>query len=324
MLSGLKDRLMAPEAAAEAMRAWAEETNRINRERRASGASDRKELANVEKKIAAMIAVIEDGGYVRGMVDRQRELEARQDELNERLSAVPADLPDIHPNIADVYRRNPAIGFRSYDRFFPSQDTLLKGGFDNLIALPLRGRPREHSNSLFLDDDFEPLADQWAFLSALRRLSMVEATAIADEATRQGRVMDLRLPEDEDEEPWSSPPSRRRPPPKIAGFLPEKIDVVLGGQIYIPRVGLPPGLVNRLIRLAAFQNPAFYSSQAMRRSTFGIPASLPVANCSRATWPCRVVVARRWRVCLTISALASICGTNVIPATPLKPPFSAS
>lgn len=108
VLSGLKDRLMAPEAAAEAMRAWAEETNRINRERRASGASDRKELAGVEKKIASMIAVIEDGGYVRGMVDRLRELEARQGELNERLSASPADLPDIHPNIADVYRRKVA------------------------------------------------------------------------------------------------------------------------------------------------------------------------------------------------------------------------
>ena len=105
VLSGLKDRLMAPEAAAEAMRAHAEETNRINRERRASGAGDRKELADVERRIAAMIAVIEDGGYVRGMVDRLRELEARQDELNERLSAAPAELPDIHPGVADIYRR---------------------------------------------------------------------------------------------------------------------------------------------------------------------------------------------------------------------------
>ena len=105
MLAGLKDRLMAPEAAAEAMRAYAEETNRLNRERRASGATDWKELAGIEKKIKTMIAVIEDGGYVRGMSDRLRELEAGQDEINERLSAVPADLPDIHPRIADIYRR---------------------------------------------------------------------------------------------------------------------------------------------------------------------------------------------------------------------------
>ena len=105
VMAGLKDRLMAPEAAAEAMKAYAEETNRLNRERRASGATDRKELADIEKRIATMIAAIEDGGYARGMMDRMRELEARQDELDERLAAVPADLPDIHPNIAIVYRR---------------------------------------------------------------------------------------------------------------------------------------------------------------------------------------------------------------------------
>ena len=52
-----------------------------------------------------MVAVIEDGGYARGMMDRMRELEARQDEINERLSTVPTDMPDIHPKIADIYRR---------------------------------------------------------------------------------------------------------------------------------------------------------------------------------------------------------------------------
>ncbi len=34
-----------------------------------------------------------------------RELEVRQDESEERLAAGPADIPDIHPNIAIVYRR---------------------------------------------------------------------------------------------------------------------------------------------------------------------------------------------------------------------------
>ena len=105
VMAGLREKLMAPEAAAEAMTAYAEETNRLNRERRASGATDRKELADIEKRIASMIAAIEEGGYVRGMSDRLRELEARQDEIAERLSAAPVDLPDIHPNIATVYRR---------------------------------------------------------------------------------------------------------------------------------------------------------------------------------------------------------------------------
>ena len=102
---GLKDRLMAPEAVADAMRAYAEETDRLNRERRASGESDRKELAGVEKKIADIVAAIEDGGYTRALMDRLHELEAQRDELRERLATAPADIPDIHPNVAGLYRR---------------------------------------------------------------------------------------------------------------------------------------------------------------------------------------------------------------------------
>ena len=181
--------------------------------------------------------------------------------------------------VTEAMEKNPDIGFGSYDRFFPSQDTVPAGGFGNLIALPLQGGPRENGNSVFLDDSFEPHADQWAFLSSLRRLSPAAATAIADEAGRQGRVVGLRLPlDEEDDEPWNAPPSRHRPLPEIAGTLPERIDAVLGDQLYIPRTSLPPGLVNRLIRLAAFQNPAFYSAQAMRRSTFGIPRIVACAE----------------------------------------------
>ncbi len=181
--------------------------------------------------------------------------------------------------VTEAMERNPDIGFASYDRFFPSQDTVPVGGFGNLIALPLQGGPRENGNSVFLDDGFAPHGDQWAFLSSLRRLSPDVATAIVDEASRQGRVVGLRLPlDDDDDEPWNAPPSRRRPLPGITGPLPERIDAVLGDQIYVPRAGLLPGLVNRLIRLAAFQNPAFYSAQAMRRSTFGIPRIVACAE----------------------------------------------
>ena len=181
--------------------------------------------------------------------------------------------------LTEAMERNPDIGFRSYDRFFPSQDTLPQGGFGNLIALPLQGGPRESGNSVFLDGDFEPLPDQWSFLSGLRRLSATEIATIVDEAGRRGRIMGLRLPlDDEDEEPWTAPPSRRRPLPAIAGALPERIGAVLGDQLYVAREGLPPGLVNRFVRLAAFQNPAFYAAQAMRRSTFGTPRIVACAE----------------------------------------------
>ncbi len=105
MLDGLRERLMAPEIAAEAMRAYAEETNRLNRERRSSGSADRKALADVGKKLQEIVAAIEDGGYSRPLMTRLRELEAKQDELTERLSRVPVDIPDIHPNVGGIYRR---------------------------------------------------------------------------------------------------------------------------------------------------------------------------------------------------------------------------
>ena len=181
--------------------------------------------------------------------------------------------------LTEAMENNPDIGFKSYDRFFPSQDTLPDGGFGNLIALPLQGGPRESGNSVFLDEEFEPHADQWAFLASLRRLTLAEAAAIVDEASGQGRIVGLRLPvEEEDGEPWTTPPSRRRPLPVIAGVLPKQIDAVLGDQLYVRREGLPAGLVNRLVRLAAFQNPEFYRAQAMRRSTFGIPRIVACAE----------------------------------------------
>ena len=105
LLLGLRDRLMAPEIAAEAMRAHAEETNRLNRERRSSVDADRRELEKIARSVKEIIAVIEEGGGNRVMVARIRELERREDELTERLSQAPVEIPDIHPNVAGIYRR---------------------------------------------------------------------------------------------------------------------------------------------------------------------------------------------------------------------------
>jgi DNA invertase Pin-like site-specific DNA recombinase len=105
VLAGLRDRMMTPEIAAEAMRAYAEETNLLNRKRRTSSETTRRELADTEKAINEIVRVIEQGGYHRALSARLTELEAKQDELSARLSEAPADLPDIHPNIGDIYRR---------------------------------------------------------------------------------------------------------------------------------------------------------------------------------------------------------------------------
>lgn len=175
--------------------------------------------------------------------------------------------------LTETMEKRPEIGLDSYDRLFPNQDTMPKGGFGNLIALPLQKRPRERGNSVFLNVDLTPHPDQWAFLSQIRRLIRNEVEAIIYEAERQGRIIGVRevITEEEDNEPWAASPSRRRKEPPIVGPLPDQIELILGNQIYIEKGGLPPALLNRLVRLAAFQNPEFYKAQAMRLSTYNKP-----------------------------------------------------
>ena len=84
--------------------------------------------------------------------------------------------------LTETMESRPEIGFNSYDRLFPNQDTLPKGGFGNLIALPLQKQPRQFQNTVFLDGDFKPYADQWAFLASLVRTSRARAEALVRDA----------------------------------------------------------------------------------------------------------------------------------------------
>jgi hypothetical protein len=85
--------------------------------------------------------------------------------------------------------RRHQVGLDSYDRFFPNQDTMPKGGFGNLIALPLQFAPRKAGNSVFIDSDFRVLPDQWQFLSTIRRLSADAAEEIVAAAQRKGDLI---------------------------------------------------------------------------------------------------------------------------------------
>src|SRR5213083_3716691 len=113
----------------------------------------------------------------------------------------------------------------SYDRLFPNQDTLPRGGFGNLIALPLQHEARERGNTVFVDDRLVPHADQWAYLAGLPRMEPLTVEAIAREASARGQVIGLRIAptgEEEDEVPWEAPPSRRPRPSRIDEPLPAK------------------------------------------------------------------------------------------------------
>jgi superfamily II DNA or RNA helicase/very-short-patch-repair endonuclease len=184
--------------------------------------------------------------------------------------------------LTETMEHRPDIGLGSYDRLFPNQDTLPKGGFGNLIALPLQKEPRLRQNTVFLDDAFQPHPDQWAFLASIQRIPKAQVEAVVRDADRRGRIIGVRVAatdeEDEDASPWTVPPSRRRQEVPITGPLPKSMEVVVGDQVYLRKEGLPPGLRNRLIRLAAFQNPEFYRAQSMRLPTYDKPRIIDCAE----------------------------------------------
>jgi superfamily II DNA or RNA helicase len=172
--------------------------------------------------------------------------------------------------LTETMERRPDVGLDSYDRFFPNQDTLPQGGFGSLIALPMQRKPRQLGNSVFLDENLSPYDDQWAFLSEVRRIGRTEVEECVNKAEAKGHVIGVRLyPSEEEGEtlPWFAAESRRKEK-SIAGPLPKELEVVLASELFVAKELLPPALRNRLIRLAAFQNPEFYRTQAMRRPTY--------------------------------------------------------
>lgn len=182
--------------------------------------------------------------------------------------------------LTETMEHRPDIGLDSYDRLFPNQDTLPAGGLGNLIALPLQKRARERGNSVFLDDVGDPWPDQWAFLSGIRTMSMAAVERIVRSAESRNRVLGVcfAFDGDDDDAPWTAPPSRRRSEPPLVGPLPEALELTLANEIYIAKEAMSPALRNRLIRLAAFQNPEFYRQQAMRLPTDRIPRVIGCAE----------------------------------------------
>src|SRR5580658_3552742 len=170
--------------------------------------------------------------------------------------------------------RRHQLGLGSYDRLFPNQDTMPQGGFGNLIALPLQKIPRKSGYSVFLDDSLEPIRDQWRYLASIPRMEPLAVERIVRGVEKTGNVVGVRMSlvdEDSLEDPWLLPPSRRAPEKPIPGPLPATVRIVRSNLLFVDKTGLPEAMLNRLTRLAAFQNPEFYKAQAMRLPTYDKP-----------------------------------------------------
>ncbi|WP_459570135.1 TOTE conflict system archaeo-eukaryotic primase domain-containing protein [Cupriavidus sp. 8B] len=157
----------------------------------------------------------------------------------------------------------------SYDRLFPNQDALPKGGFGNLIALPLQKQPRERGCSVFVDDDFESYTDQWTHLASVRTMDNADIEGAIFRATGGAHPLDVAFIAEEDQaEPWKPPPAL---PKRLNGPMPTSLTLTLANQLYFEKAQLPQSLLNRLVRLAAFQNPEFYRTQARGFSVWDTP-----------------------------------------------------
>lgn len=163
--------------------------------------------------------------------------------------------------------RHHELSFRSYDRLFPNQDTMPKGGFGNLIALPLQKKARELGNSVFIDDNFEPYENQWEFLSAIQKISEESIVSLAVRLSGPDELGVLKKDDEEIEKPWE-------PKPRIGLTIqdfPDEMTLVRANMIFIPKAGISQKGLNAMKRLAAFKNPEFYKAQAMRLPTYNKP-----------------------------------------------------
>ena len=165
----------------------------------------------------------------------------------------------------------PALSFSCFDRLFPSQDILPKGGLGNLIALPLQLEPRKQGNSLFIDDNGKPFKDQWAKLASIKRVTKNELAQHLNalEALKE------QLNEGISNSPWKN--LNRIEHEKIAN-CPKQLKLILANQLYIPLGQLPGKLTSKLKQLAVFSNPEFYKRQALRLTTIGVSRYICAAH----------------------------------------------
>ena len=89
----------------EAVSTYHQDMNRQNQHARAQSEADRQALTKIERGLNGIMAAIENGLYESTMKARMTNLETRKVEITARLNTIAPPLPDVNPNIAEIYRR---------------------------------------------------------------------------------------------------------------------------------------------------------------------------------------------------------------------------
>jgi hypothetical protein len=140
--------------------------------------------------------------------------------------------------ITETMARRHELRLSSYDRLFPNQDTMPRGGFGNLIALPLQHEARRAGNTLFVDDRWDPIPDQWMFLAAHPRIAASRVDELARQAAERGQVIGacvVHADSEDESEPWRRPVARRDRFPRIDCHLPGSVRAVIAQQVFVEK-----------------------------------------------------------------------------------------
>ena len=176
--------------------------------------------------------------------------------------------------LAEAMKIRGEMSFKSYDRFFPNQDSLSLGGLGNLVALPLQGQARKNGNSVFVDNNFKAFPDQWEYLMSITKMSEDD---VNDILKSHGLGQELgSLTVSTENKPWD--------PPKLESIcnsdFAKEVHLVRANMLYVSRKEISASVTNHLRRLSAFKNPEFYSRMGMRLPTSNIPR---IISCSELT-----------------------------------------
>ncbi len=153
-----------------------------------------------------------------------------------------------------------SLDLNSYDRLLPNQDTMPKGGFGNLIALPFQGECSKNGNTVFVNKYFEVEDNQLEILTNIKRMTISEIYDFV-ETYKEDDYKEPQLEEILDDEI----PQKENIKDIIFS---NNVECIFDKQIYIKKLKLLPNEITYLKRLASFTNPKFYELQKLRMPIF--------------------------------------------------------
>lgn len=161
-------------------------------------------------------------------------------------------------------QNNKNISFKSYDRFFPSQDIVNKDGIGNCIALPLQGGCVRNHTSVFVDDNFIMYGNQIKALSSIKKVNEIDIDLILKNYADN---VDVEI----------NNKSFKKLNLMMSDF-PLLFKIILKDDIYFSKEGLSSKALSGIKRLAIIHNPEFYEKQAKRISTYRIERIIELFN----------------------------------------------